>query len=564
MFRLSGVILSLVLVAWPVAALAQPADLVIVNASVRTMDPARPAASAVAVDDGRIIYVGDDAGARALIGPDSRLIDAGKKTVTPGFIDIHMHPRPVFDEMGPFGLLDLTPEGGVTSRETLLAKIAAKAAVTPPGLPILGRGYNDNLVGGHPDARTLDVASPDHAVILVHSSGHRSVVNSRALAEAGVTRETPDPEGGQFERNAMGDPTGIVLERAAGAFSKVREKAPQASPADIREAYMREFRGFAAYGITSIGDAGLSPEKLEVYRDIINAGMPVQIYAMLRAESVGWLLENREDSSWSLPGLTMRAVKLFHGNSLSGRTAWLYEPYANDPGYYGLPPRMSQSELNAIVKQVHDAGLQAAIHSNGDREIDMVLAAFAAAQDANPRQDARHRIEHASVVNQQILDRIKRDSIAIAPHSYELNHGEKFEEFGSHRWELMHPNKRALEMGIPAGGNSDHPVSPPHVMQRIESLVTRQARSNGKVYGPGQRISPDEAIYLWTMGSAFLQFEENEKGSITPGKRADIVILSADPNNVPPDQIEDIKVMTTIIGGAVAFERAGDDLRFSW
>jgi predicted amidohydrolase YtcJ len=128
----------------------------------------------------------------------------------------------------------------------------------------------------------------------------------------------------------------------------------------------------------------------------------------------------------------------------------------------------------------------------------------------------------------------------------------------------MHPNKRALEMGIPAGGNSDHPVSPPHVMQRIESLVTRRARSNGKVYGSGQRISPDQSIHLWTMGSAFLQFEENEKGSIMPGKRADIVILSADPNSVPPDQIEDIKVMATIIGGKVAFERVGEDLRFSW
>jgi len=215
MFRLSGVILSLVLVAWPVAALAQQADLIIVNAAVRTMDPARPAASAVAVDGDRIIYVGDDAAVRAFIGPDTRVIDAGKKTVSPGFIDSHMHPRPVFDEMGPFGLLDLTPEGGVTSRETLLAKIAAKAAVTPPGLPILGRGYNDNLVGGHPDARMLDKVSPDHPVILVHSSGHRSVVNSRALAEAGVTRATPDPEGGQFTRYAMGDPSGIVRERAS-------------------------------------------------------------------------------------------------------------------------------------------------------------------------------------------------------------------------------------------------------------------------------------------------------------------------------------------------------------
>ncbi|NDC59644.1 MAG: hypothetical protein EBZ50_12650, partial [Alphaproteobacteria bacterium] len=286
-----------------------------------------------------------------------------------------------------------------------------------------------------------------------------------------------------------------VLESAAGAFSGVRRKAPQASPADLREAYMREFRGFAAYGITSIGDAGLSPEKLQTYREIIKAGMPIQIYAMMRSDQLDWLLEHRADADLTVPGLTLRTVKLFHGNSLSGRTAWLYEPYANDPTYFGLPPRMSQDELNAMVKKVHDAGLQAAIHSNGDREIDMVLTAFEAAQAANPRKDARHRIEHASVVNQKILDRIKRDEIAIAPHSYELNHGEKFEEYGAQRWEWMHPNKRALEMGIPgesAPCDAAHrePRHPPRA-QQWEGLWPRSAhqpRSGDRALDDGQRV----------------------------------------------------------------------------
>jgi predicted amidohydrolase YtcJ len=564
MFRPIGILLALVLVTSQHEAIAQLPDIIILNAAIKTMDPSRPNASAVAVTGDRIVYVGDSSGARALAGKGTRIIDAKKRTVVPGFIDAHMHPRPVLDEMGPFGELDLTPEGGVTSRDALLAKIATKVAATPPGLPILGSGYNDNLIGGHPNALTLDAVSPNNPVILVHSSGHRSVVNSKALADAGVTRATLDPNGGQFERNAAGDPTGIVLERASDAFSAVRAKAPQASPADLRAAYMKEFRGFAAYGVTSIGDAGLDPKKLEVYRDILKAGMPIQIYAMMSVDHLDWLLAHRNDPQWRVPGLTLRTVKVFHGNSLSGRTAWLYEPYANDPTYYGLPPRMSQQELNTVVKRIHDAGLQAAVHSNGDREIDMVLSAFEAAQAANPRHDARHRIEHASVVSQKILERIKRDDVAIAPHSYELNHGEKFEEFGAQRWEWMHPSKRALDMGIPAGGTSDHPISPPNVMQRIESLVTRRARSNGKVYGPGQRISPDQAIRLWTMGSAYLQFEENEKGSITPGKRADIVVLGADPGSVPPDNIETIQVMTTIIGGKVAFERIGDKLWFSW
>jgi predicted amidohydrolase YtcJ len=560
------VLLGLALCAWAGwgVAHAQSADLVIVNARVKTMDLAQPAATAVAVTGGRIAQVGDDRALRALVGPGTQVIDAQQRVVLPGFIDTHMHPRPVFNEMSAFGLLDLTPEGGVASRDALLAKIAAKAAVTPKGALIAGRGYNDNLVGGHPDARALDAVSPDHPVILTHSSGHRQVVNSLALSMAGVTAATKDPAGGRFERDSKGKPTGIVLERASSAFSALR--AAQAKPDDAAflAALSQEFRNFVSYGVTSIADAGTDPGRLEDYRALINAGMPVQIYAMLSSSELDWLIAHRADPEWRVPGLKMNAVKVFHGNSLSGRTAWLYEPYAHDPHYYGEPVARPQAELDALILRIHQAGLQAAVHSNGDREIDMVLTAYERAQATTPRSGARHRIEHASVVTAPILARIKADNVALAPHSYVLNHGEKMEEFGAARWEWMHPNKRALALGIPVGGNSDHPVSPPFVMQRIESLVTRRARSNGKVYGPDQTISPDEALRIWTMGSAYLQFEETEKGSISPGKRADLVMLSEDPNAVAADDIETIKVMMTVIGGEIVFDRRSGKDVFSW
>lgn len=555
MLRRLTAILVLLACATPTWAAAPLADLVILNADVRTMDVDRPKASALAVRGGRIGEVGETPAIRALIGPQTRVIDAEGKVVLPGFIDAHIHTRPQFDEMGPFGRLDLTPEGGVTSRQALFAKIAAKAAVTPEGQLISGWGYNDNLVGGHPTATELDAVSPRHPVMLTHSSGHRSVVNSQALTRAGVDSTTKDPEGGQIVRGADGAATGIVLERGAQLFSGLWTDAPKPDREALLAAYRREFQNFAAQGLTSVGIAGAGPDDLDIYRALLKTGTPVRIYAMTRDAHLDWLIANRNAPEWQVERLTLNAVKLVHGNSLSGRTAWLYEPYAHDPSYFGMPPSRNQAELNDIVQRVHDAGLQAAIHSNGDREIDMVLTAFEAVQAKTPRQGTRHRIEHASVVNQGILDRVKRGGVALAPHSYILNHGEKMEEYGAARWAWMHPNKRALDMGILVGGTSDHPVSPPNVMQRVQSLVTRRARSNGKIYGEGQQVSVDQALRLWTMGSAALQFEETEKGSITSGKFADLVILSADPSRTPPEQIEKILVEATIIGGVVVFDR---------
>jgi predicted amidohydrolase YtcJ len=215
---------------------------------------------------------------------------------------------------------------------------------------------------------------------------------------------------------------------------------------------------------------------------------------------------------------------------------------------------------------VHDAGLQAAIHSNGDREIDMTLDAIEAALKANPRADHRHRIEHGSVAPLPILQRMRSLDVGLAPHSYILNHGEKLKDFGAARWDHIEPNRTALELGIPVGGNSDHSVSPPIVMQRIESLVTRRARSNGQVYGPSQRISVEQALQTYTLGSATLQFEDDTHGSIKVGKKGDIVILSADPRRIDPEQLETIKVDYTIIEGQVAYRRAHGDLpeQFGW
>lgn len=555
---LCGSIAAMALLAATSTAWAAP-ELIIVNGAVMTMEADQPVASAVAIEGGVIVHVGAEAEALALADARTQVIDAGGRAVTPGFIDVHIHPRAQFDEMAPYGRLDLTPEAGVHTREDLFTKLRQKIAVTPAGQLIVGNRYQDDLIGGHPTAAALDAIAPHHPVILVHSSGHRRAVNTLALQAAGISDATPNPPGGAIERDASGKATGIILESVPG-FQALYDSVPDPTEEEVLEAFRREFRLFLSHGLVGIGDAGASPDKLATYRTLLNDGLPVRINAMVSSSHLDWAIANRNRDEWRVPGLTLNSIKAFHGNSLSGRTAWLYEPYAHDASYHGIAPRRSQEELNDLVRKVHDAGLQIGVHSNGDREIDMTLDAIAAAQAANPRPDPRHRIEHGSVTTPAILQRMLETRVALAPHSYVLNHGAKMEEFGEHRWDHMHPNRSALELGIPVGGNSDHSVSPPFVMQRIESLVTRRARSNGKVYGPNQRVTVEQAIGIWTIGSAYLQFEEKTHGSIKVGKRGDVVILSEDPRRVDPDAIEDIRIDYTIIGGKVAYRRAHDGL----
>ena len=250
--------------------------------------------------------------------------------------------------------------------------------------------------------------------------------------------------------------------------------------------------------------------------------------------------------------LRLTSIKVFHGNSLSGRTAWLSEPYSDRPGYYGIPPARSQEDLDKAFQEMHDAGFQIATHSNGDREIAMVLTAIERAQAKNPRPDPRHRIEHASVMNQALLDRAKKDGVILVFHSYMWEHGEKLQSFGDERLKMIHPYRTAIDMGIHVAGHSDSTVSAADPLLRIQDMVTRRG-SNGKEYGANQSVRVNEAIKVWTLDGAYATFEEKIKGSITAGKLADFVVLATDPNNVSPLKIKDIVVNSTYVGGKMVF-----------
>jgi predicted amidohydrolase YtcJ len=255
--------------------------------------------------------------------------------------------------------------------------------------------------------------------------------------------------------------------------------------------------------------------------------------------------------------LRATSIKVFHGNSLSARTCWLSEPYSDQPGYFGIPPARSQADLAKAFQAMHDAGFQIATHSNGEREIDMVLTAIERAQARNPRPDAGHRIEHASVMNQSLLERAKKAGVILVFHSYMWEHGDKLASYGEKRLAMIHPYRTAIDMGIHVAGHSDSTVSAANPLLRIQDMVTRKGE-NGVGYGVNQRVSVEEAIKVWTLDGAYSSFEESDKGSITPGKLADLVVLRKDPRKVSPDTIKDIAVDATYIGGKNVWQAPGN------
>ena len=532
------------------------ADLVVVNANIITIDADNPRAEAFAVIGERIIAVGSTSEMKALIDKATIVIDARGKTITPGFNDAHLHPGPIYPYQSIHHSIDVSPKS-IQTMDELIHALREKASITPKGQWVRGSRYQDTKLGRHPTRRDLDKASTEHPIRISHSSGHVSVVNSYALNAAEITSASPDPPGGAFDRDENGEPNGILRERASGIVTAAGPKTPPPTREEQLEGILICFNNFYRDGITSIQDAGGTTDKLELYQDALESGALIRISVMIRDRYLPDLKKVKIRNNFGSDRLKIGAIKTFQGNSLSGRTCWLYEPYVNRTDgrtdYYGIPPGRSQEEFEKLIYEIHEAGFSPAVHSNGDRENDLVLDAFEKALQKLPKKDHRFRIEHCSVVNPRILKRIKDLGVVIVPHSYIYEHGDKHAEYGEERWDWMHPNGSAVEMGIPVAGNSDYSVSAAVPLLRIQSMVTRTS-AEGKVYGPMQRVTAEEAIRIWTLGSAYASYEEDIKGSIEVGKLADFVILSADPTKVDPFTIKDIKVEKTIIGGKIVYE----------
>jgi len=521
-------------------------DLVVVNGRVLTQDDAWPSATAFAVRSGRFLALGSDDEIRHLAAPGrTQVVDVEGMTVVPGFIDAHSHPSGA----GLNALKNVNTNLGSIAR--IQAALRERAQRTPPGEWIVGYMYDDTKQEeGRPlNRRDLDAVSTEHPIVVGHRGGHTGVYNSKAFETAGVTVSTPDPFGGHFFRE-NGELTGKVAERARAVFdvpsTSTREERARGIAVICRE--------MNAAGLTSVHQTGTSQADYVAYQDAYAAGdLTFRMYAMARGGSWPALMEAGVRTGFGDAMLRVGSVKFAADGSASERTMAMSTPYEGRPDDYGILT-MTQEEIHDVVERAHRAGWQVAIHANGDVTIDMVLNAYERVQELWPRPDCRHRIEHCSLVNPALLARIKSAGVIPAPfYTYAHYHGEKWVEYGEEKMEWMFAHRSFLDHGIMVAPASDHSPGPYEPLMALQSMVTRKDYA-GRVWGPSQRITLDEALKVCTIHGAYASFEEAEKGSITIGKLADFVVLAQDPHDVDPDQIKNVQVVRTVVGGRTVHE----------
>jgi predicted amidohydrolase YtcJ len=523
------------------------ADLIVVNARVHTSDAAMSEAQAFAVKDGRFLAVGRSDDIRNLASTRTRVIDAGGMFVAPGFIDCHCHPSGVNELYGV--------NANVRTVADLRANIAKRVAETPPGFWVDSFMFDDTKLDKVLTRRDLDDISPNHPVSVNHRGGHTTWFNSKALTLAGITRETKDPEHGRFFRDGRGELTG----RAAEAAVDVIERAGQRKTYTPEERRQRDREGmkyisqqFAKVGLTSVHDAGAGADKIRAYEDVRRQGeLRHRAYIMVR----GAYRQLRDAGVYTGFGdewVRIGGVKYGADGSASERTMRMSTPYVGTNDYGILT--MTQQEIDTAVEDAHRNNWQIGIHANGDVTIDMVLQAYERILAKYPHPDRRHRIEHCSLVNPDLLRRIKATGSIPTPFwTYVYFHGEKWANYGPDKMRWMFAHRSFLDSGIVVPGASDYGPGPFEPLMAIQSMVTRRDYA-GRDWGANQKVSVNEALAIATINGAHASYEEKTKGSITAGKYADFVMLEKAPHEVDPNAIKDIKVVRTVLGGRVTHE----------
>ena len=527
------------------------ADYIVVNARVLTSDVARPRAQAFAVREGRFLAVGTNADIRNLAGPGTRVIDAARMTVVPGFIDAHNHPRGITE------LYDV--DANLRSIGALQAALRAKAVKTPPGYWVDGYMFDDTkLTDGRPlHRRDLDAVSRDHPIGVHHRGGHTAWYNSKAFELAGVTKDTPDPQGGRFFRDDDGTPNGWVAELATDVFDTVGKRETFTAEQErerARNGMAHMSALYTAAGLTTVHDLSAGVGNIRAYEEVRARGeLRHRAYMMIRGKAFPLLRDAGVFTGFGDEWVRVGGVKYAADGSASERTMRMSTPFQGTTDYGILT--MSQQEIHDAVDDAHSKGWQVGIHANGDVTIDMVLTAYERALARWPHPDRRHRIEHCSLVNPSLIQRIARTGSIPTPFwTYVYYHGEKWERYGDEKMQSMFAHRAFVDAGIKVPGASDYGPGPFEPLMALQSMVTR-TDFRGKVWGANQRVTMDQALMIATLNGAHASYEEAIKGSITAGKLADFVILEKDPHDVAPDTIKDIRVVRTVTGGKTVYPK---------
>jgi predicted amidohydrolase YtcJ len=524
-------------------------DLILYNGNFITVDDKNPRAQAVAIANERFLAIGTNDEIRSAATSRTRQIDLEGHTVLPGFIDAHTHP--LYAGLRHLRWVDCD----LRSIAQIQAALKERAAKTPPGEWVVGFKYDDTKTsdGRRLTRDDLDAAAPKHPVFVEHRGGHTAYVNSLAYKRAGISESTPDPSGGQFDRDsATGRLTGGLRELATEPFRKL---IPFSFTRDEYRQAVKLISGMMTRtGITSVGDAEATTDDLRGYQDARDAeDLLFRVYVLIQYQFLDEMIAAGIRTGLGDERVRVGAIKLVCDGSISERTARLSQPYVGRPNDYGILVH-SEKELYEQARRAHEAGWQIGTHANGDVAVDMMLGIYERLHREMPRRDPRFRLEHCTVVNPSLIQRIAKLKAIPTPFStYVYYHGEKMRNYGAERLNWMFAVRSFLDAGINVTQASDYPPGPFEPMMALQSSVTR-TDMHGNVWGPRQRVTIEEAIRVGTRNGAYASYEENLKGSIEPGKLADLVVLGQDPTKVDPMTLIKVPVLKTMVGGRWVFE----------
>lgn len=563
--------LTLLLSLFPASAAGvEPADSVYRNGNIYTVNENFTVASAIAIKGDRLVYVGDEAGVEAYIGAGTKVVDLGGKTVIPGLVEGHMHVTGLGESL-------MVIDAFWKPKADILASVKAAAEQAEPGQWIQGRGWMNTVWEdtSYPTKEELDAVAPNNPVLLERADGHMAWVNSKAFELAGITKDTPDPQGGEYLKNADGELLGCMTDTAISPISAL---IPSLTIDQQREALLKAQDQLFSYGLTSAMEAGVSLSTFDdVYGYLYESGqLKLRVYGLISlsaatGETVDYLKANPIDPETYTAKynnhLDMRCVKLYSDGSLGARSAAMLEPYSDREGHIGNY-RYTDEEMNAIVKVAYDAGYQVATHAIGDGANHQMINAYEAAIKANPREDHRLRIEHFQIVD--LNDITRAIDLGILP-SMQTTHATSDmlvaeDRVGPERIKGAYAWRTILDQGSIIINGSDAPVELVNPYHGIYAAVTRRNRLGSPDGGwySNEAMTREEALRSFTIWAAYGEFNEDIKGSLEVGKLADFVVLDRDLMTCPAEDIKDTQALLTVSGGEVVYTRDNSQPTVMW